>query len=828
MRSLRTVEPLLAYIRHAVRGLMRAPALALVAAGSLALGIGANTAVFAAADALFFAPAPGVANMGQLVEICRTTNGAGCDRLPYPAYLDLVARTKTLAGVYAVGIVPWAVSVDTPDGAQAAQAQFVSVTYFNILGARPQSGRFFSAIDERPGATLREVVLSAGYWRTAFRADPTIIGKSVHVNGDTYLVTGIAEPSFQGTNVFKPDLWVPIVANGRGTPSRQVLASREAVWIVMGGRLAPTMTMSQTRAEVDVLSAEHPIASTGDRLGVTVRPMHRMPAGLDGAVPFVAVLMGLVEVVLLIACTNLGGLLIARAASRAREVALRRALGASRGSLIAMFLIDGVVLFVPGALLAFLVATWVLRLADAMAPLLPLPVRSQFAIDWRVVAFTATVTLVMAVLTALIPALHATRGNMSADLRRDGAAQRRQRLRRFLVTAQIALCVVSIVLAGLLFRTMRNAAATDPGFQVDRIHVANIVLTLGGYTGAQAAPAVAALEDRIRAIPGVRSVASGAVVPVSDTTMSLGDLRRAGDPASSAMLGSGYTRRDNWSVVTPGYFSTLHIPLVRGRAFTTDDRADTLSVVVVNQCFADVMWPGQDPIGRRLEAGDFRPGREATIHPLTVVGVTRTTKYVSMDEAPSPVIYVPFTQRQFTHAYLFIEVEPNAPAAALAPALHAAVREVNPQLPVVGLAPLQQYVDVDLLPRRIAESLAGTLGASALMLAAIGLYGLTSFVVSSRTREIGVRVALGADRRVVLRLVLGQAIALAVVGAVTGLIMAAGASHLISSLLFGVSTYDPATFGLAASAVVAVTGLAAYWPARRAASLSPTVALRSE
>ena len=818
-------DRLLADVRYAVHGLLRTPTVTLVAAGSLALGIGANTAVFAAANALFFAPAAGVSNMHQLVEICRTTNGAGCDRLPYPTYLDLTARTKTLASVYAASITPAAVSVETPDGAQAAQAEFVSATYFNVLGARPLSGRFFSAMDERPGATLREVVLSYAYWRSAFRSDSAVVGRSVHVNGDDYVVIGITEPRFQGTNILKPDLWMPIVANGHGTPSTQSLASRVGAWMVLGGRLAPTMTLAQTRAEVETLSAEQPIGSTQDRLGITVRPMHRMPPGLPDVVPFVAILMGLVGLVLLVACANLGGLLVVRAASRSREVAIRRALGASRGSLIAMFIVEGVVLFIPGAVLAFVVATWMTRLADAMTPLLPLPVGAQLTIDWRVVAFTATVTLVMAAVTAFIPSLHATRG--SVDLKSGSVGPQRQLLQRLFVTAQLAFCLVSIVMAGLLFRTMRNAVIAEPGFQVDGIQVANVVLTLGGYTGAQVAPAVATIEDRIRSIPGVRSVAAGAVVPVSDTTMSLGDLSRAGDPASAAVLGSGSTKRDNWNVVTPAYFSTLHIPIVQGRGFTADDRADTLSVAVVNQRFADLMWPGQNPIGQRLEVREYHLDQTSTIRPLEVVGITKTAKYVSMDEAPSPFVYVPFAQRQFLHAYFFIEIAPAA-AAALPTALQQVLHDVNPQLPFIGLAPLRQYLDVDLLLRRIAAALAGALGFLALVLAATGLYGLTSFVVSSRTREIGMRVALGADRPRVLRLILGQALALAGVGAVVGLIFAAGASHLISSLLFGVSPLDPMTFGLAAIAVGAVAGLAAYRPARRAAALNPTVALRSE
>jgi predicted permease len=530
-------------------------------------------------------------------------------------------------------------------------------------------------------------------------------------------------------------------------------------------------------------------------------------------------------VVLVVTCANLGGLLVARAGTRARELAVRLALGASGGSLVAMFLVESLVLFLPGAALALVVADVATRLIESVTPRLPVPVAAGFAFDWRVLAFTAGVTLAMALVTGLAPAWHATRGDLIGDLKRDASAPPRQWLRRAFVAAQLAFCLVSIALAGLLLRSLQAATTINPGFQVDRIDVANVDLSLAGYGDDRAAQATEDLRVRLAALPGIESVAAAAVVPLTDELLGFGELRRAGDPASASLFETG----TGWSAISPEYLPTIGVPIVRGRNFTRSDRTGAPRVAIVNEGLARAAWPGLDPIGRLLEMGDFRPGQEKTLELLEVVGVAADAKYRSIGERPSQFIYVPISQQLWTRPYFFLRRSASAsPATPFEATVRQTLRAFDRRLPLVAFAPLQQYADTGLLPQRIAASIAGSLGALALALAAIGLYGLTAFQVSSRSREIGVRVALGAGHAHILRLVVGEGMRLAVVGGAIGLCLSVGAARLLSSVLFGVSSLDPMAFGASVIAVTGVTLMATYLPARRAAAVDPLVALRMD
>ena len=554
--------------------------------------------------------------------------------------------------------------------------------------------------------------------------------------------------------------------------------------------------------------------------GLVVQSSRRLPIGFDVILPFFAILMGLVGLVLFVTCANLGGLLLARAMSRSREIGVRLALGASRGSLVGMFLIEALVLFLPGTALAFVVARVATSGLEAMSAQLPVPVAAGLAMDWRVAIFTAVVALLMAALAAVAPAWQSLRRDLVSDLRQDQTSLRRQRLRRAFVVAQMACCFVSIVMGGLLLRALERAAAIDPGFRIANISVASVDFGVASYADDRVPGAVTELRERLAAIPGVRSVAAGAVIPLLGDAVSFGSARLPGAGSGASLSLS------QQSVVSPEFLPTLGIPIVRGRNFTAADRTGDPFVVIVNDRFARTTWPGEDPIGKVIEFGDFRPAPRGWVHRLTVVGVARDAKYQFAGETPQVFAYLPVAQQTWPRPNFFIETAGSFDEAALSAAVRQTLQTFDRRLPLVALAPMRQYTDLGLAPARIAASVAGLLGLLALGLAAIGLYGLTAYLVSSRTREIGVRVALGADRGRIVWLVVSQGLRLAGLGGAIGLALALGATRVLSDLLFGISPLDPIAFGLTIVTVVAVALVATCVPARRAASVNPIAALK--
>jgi predicted permease len=813
------------HVRHAIRLLVHSPLVTLVATASLAIGIGANVAVFTAANALLFARTPGIADPDRLVDIGRSTRGRGFDTESYVTYMELRDRHAVFSGVYAARFEARAISLGVAGGADRAYAQQVSASFFDVLGMQPAMGGVFHAPDEQAGVPLRSVVLSHGFWRRYFHADPAIAGREILINGDRFVVTGVAAEGFQGTTIVAPDLWMPLTARARATPDDHLLQSRESSWVVMGARLKPGVSIAQAQADVDAFQqsrlAAYP-AVYEDR-GLVVAAGSRVP-GEFGAfvIPFVAVLMALTGLVLLVTCANLAGLLMARAASRSRDVAVRLALGASRRSLVVMFLTDAVVLCAPGAGAALFVAQGLTRVLATIVTQLPVPVAADFALDWRVLGFAGAMSLVTALATGVVPALQSSRVDLVPDLKSDASAPRRQRLRSVFVAAQMACCLLLMAVAGLLGRGLGAATRVDPGFQVDGIDIATVDLALAGYDQDKSAGVTERLSARLAAVPGVESVSFAAVVPLGGDGLGLGALRKLGDPASERAINA------DWNVISPGFLPALGLPVVRGRNFNATDRAGAPLAAIVNEQMARDLWPGQDAIGQVLECGDFRPGRGADNTRLTIVGVAKDAKYRGLSDQARQFVYVPLAQNPWTSLRVFLKRNDQFAAAPLAPAVRQALRDVDRALPLIDLAPFRQYADVGLLPQRIAASVAGSLGVVALVLSVIGMYGITAYAVASRTREIGVRIALGASRARVVGLVLRQALRLAVIGGVLGLAGAFGLTRLLADLLFGVSPLDPLTLGGTALTLVCAAAVAAWIPARRAAAVDPVVALRAD
>jgi predicted permease len=819
-------ERVVRHLRHAARQIARTPVVTLTAIVSLAVGIGANTAVFTVANAVLLAPTAGVTDLSRVVDIGRTVDGRGFDTVSYVLYTDLRDQTDVFDGMFALDVEPRVLALGGADGAERIYGEEVSASFFDVLGVAPAAGTFFRTGEERLGVALRKVVLAHAFWPRRFQRDPTVVGRSIVLNGDPFTVVGVAAEGFRGTTVLAPDLWLPLTSYARATATESQFRSRESFWLTMGARLKPGVSVAQAQDAVNrvMRTVTDTYPDLYRRHGLAVAPTSRVPgqAG-DFAVPFISVLMGLVGLVLLVACTNLAGVLLSRAASRSREIALRVALGASRSTIVAMLLSETLLLFVIGAGAAILLSQWMTAGIVSAVSLLPVPVALDLGVDWRVLAFTGALALVTGVVTGLTPALQSARTDLVSDLKGDAGSHRRQRLRQVFTAAQVAFCLVLLAMGGLLLRALSTATGASPGFDVDGIDVASVDLSLGA-SALERAPAIAGdLRERFATIPGVQSVGIARVVPLEGTGLGLGGLRRPDAADSSGGIDA------DWNVVSPGFFETVRMPIVSGRAFSPADRHGAPLAAVVNEQFARGVWPGQSPIGQALENGDFRPGREETRRRLTVVGIVKDARYRWLGDRPRAFIFVPLAQQPSQRLSFFLRHDgTNAKSIDVQAAVRRSLAAVDRNLPLVRYTPFRQYADLGLLPQRTAASVAGWLGVVALILAAMGVYGVMALAVASRTREFGVRMALGADRGRLVRSVLARGLRLTALGGLVGLAAALGLSQLLGDLLFGISPVDPIAFGGTLAALVAVTLAASWLPARRAARIDPVVALRAE
>jgi len=812
-------------LRYAVRLLVRSPLFALTAIVSLAIGIGANTTIFTIANALLFRPPAGVVDPGRLVDIGRSQDGQGFDNGSYPNYLDIRARSTSFDGVYAYRLGAEPMSLGGPDGAERVFGSMVSQNYFSVLGARAAVGRLFSAIDsEQPGAAP-VAVLSHSFWRRRFNGDSALIGQAIRLNGRPFTVVGVAPPEFSGTSVLTCDLWVPITMIGEVSPRRSgsLLTSRASVWLVMGARLKDGVSAAQAQAELTAigtsLEREFPVENRGK--GLRVAAQSPIPGNGAPVAAFFAVLMGIVSIVLAIACANVAGVLLARATSRRREIAVRLAIGAGRWRLVRQLLIESMLLFLIGGALGLALARIMTSLLVALLPALPLPVDLSLPLDLRAVAFTIGLSLIAALLAGMAPALQASRAEVVGDLKADAlGGPERQRLRNAFVVGQVAFSIVLVVAAALFARALNRAGTIDPGFDPAGLELASLDLSLAGYTS-ETGPAFAdQLIQRVRSLPGVEAATLAAMIPLGNGGMGIGALAVPG-----AQSGQPRSFETDWNVVTPGYFAAMRMRLVSGRDFTDADRTGSVPVIIVNQTAARRWWPNEDPIGKTLLQDTGTRAEPGATRTLTVIGVAGDAKYRSLGEEPRAFVFVPISQ-QFVPRTTIIARSTNGQR--LTAQLRALVAQLNPNLPIVMAQTFDDYSALGLVPQRVAASVSGSLGLVGLLLAALGIYGVTTYMVASRTREIGVRVALGAQPAAVVGMVLRQGMSLALWGAAIGLALAAAASRLLGSLLFGVAPADPLAFGGSALLFVVIGLVACFVPARRAAQVDAMTALRHD
>jgi predicted permease len=826
-------------LRYSVRSLRKSPVFLAVAVLSLALGIGANTAIFTLIDQLILQPLP-VRDPGQLVMLAgrgkHYGGNNGPDRLSYPMYQEIRDKNQVFSGMFCT--YPGTVSATYQGSTELIGADFVSGNYFPVLGIGAAVGRVFTASDDLIQGGHPLAVLSYGYWRARFGADPGIVGKQIEVNGRALTIIGVSAAGFNGVEPGRaPQIRIPVTMRddlprtGFGR-----LNTDRFRWIVVFGRLKPGITIQKAQAGLQPLFhqilnrevTEQPFAKASPvvkqeflKMWMEAMPGSRGRSNLRKAYskPLFA-LMGIVGLVLLIACSNLANLLIARASARQKEIAVRLALGAGRGGLIRQLLVESLLLASAGGALGVGLAVAIDRALISFLPSGHTPLSLSATPDWTVLAFTFAVSLLAGTLFGLVPALQSTRPKLAATLKDQAGAVIRggsAGLRKGLVVAQVSLSLLLLIGAGLFLQSLRNLKTLNPGFDVKNMIAFDVDPTMSRYDVAWTRDYYRRLHEGLNAMPGL--VAHGfAVVPVLEN-----------NEWDNWVTIEGYAARPDerpdphMQYCSPGFFAALKIPMLQGRDFTNSDIAGAPKVAIVNQKFVRRYFPKGDALGRHLGMG-IDPGTKTDIE---IVGIVGDTKYESMrDEIPEEV-YIPVDQPSFTNG-VTVYVRVAGDPVRVFNALRATVRGVDSNVPLYNLRTLDDQVEISLLTERLLATLSSVFGCLATLLAALGLYGVMAFMVTRRTREIGIRMALGAGQRNVVWMVLRETLTLAGLGVGIGLVGAYGLTRLIQAQLFGVQPTDLLTMAAASLGIAAVTALAGYVPARRATMIDPMSALRWE
>lgn len=806
-------------VRLALRMLRKNPAFTVIAVLVIAIGSGAVTTIFSAMNALVLRPLPGTHGTERLVDIeRRSADYSEGMSASYDYYRQLRERTRTLSGIAA-----WSkVSLTIADRSQgnAVYGNIVSGNYFSLLGVRPALGRFFAPDEDATPLAHSVVVVPHGFWQSALGSDSSAIGRAVTVNGNPYTLVGVAPEGFRG--VFSPlkvDAWVPLMMQ------QQLRATRDlddAPWLRTFGQLAPGATVEQARQELTTLTVRY-IAERGDRGGnrdynsIRLSELTGLPADARaGFLGFMGLLLGAAALVLLIASVNVASMLSARAIARQREMAVRVALGAGRARLVRQLLTETMLLFILGAIGGMGVAS----LATAALERVPIPTDAAISLelspDPRVLAFALALSLATGLIFGLSPALQASRKDVTAQLREGstGSGTRRRLMSHALIVGQLAMSLVLLVGAGLFLRALHGGQRVDPGFTTGGVAAVAFNTESFGYDDARGQTLYRSLREAVQSIPGVERVSYTDRLPLA--------LSSSGASIEVDGGNSGAVDREGkvpiqLAQVDADFFGVLQLPLRSGRAINETDNAQSPRVAVINETMARRLWPEGTALGRTFRWGTDR---------VTIVGVAQDAKYDHLAEKTPSFVYVASAQNWRSDQWLIVRT--GGDAAQLAPAIERAVRAIDPLLPRPVVMTLTQTTSIALLPQRVAALVTGVLGAVGLLLATVGLYGLIAYSANRRTREIGIRVALGAKRSDVLTLVVREGMWLAGLGVVIGIVLAGAASQLLRSLLFDTNPIDIPTYAVMSLLFIAVAMLASYLPARRAASANPATALRSD
>ena len=812
-------------VRYAVRTLLKSPAYALVAIVTLALGIGANAAIFAIINAALLHPLAGVPHPERLVMIGSTAptgpyaSARDFDNMSYPNLVDVRDQAKTLDGV--AGYSSTLTSVRARDAAEMLTVEMVSGNYFNVLQIVPTRGRLLQSSDDDPKSPL-VAVIGYGFWQR-LGAPEEIVGSSIAVAGKQVTVVGVAPRAFHGTDPTElTEIWVPLPMqpalmmgnfNYLNTPN-----SRGMKWLQAFGRMKPGVRFEAAKSELVTIGQRLAAAFPKDNkdMGLTaIEGVGLDPEGREQISRLAMVLLGAVGLVLLLACTNVANLMLARAAARRREVAVRVALGASRWRLMRQFLTESTMLSVVAGSFGLLLSVWMTDGLQRLSPGITVPLPKDVTIDVRVIGFTCAVSLLTGILFGLAPAMQSFVRDMVPLLKETSAqvSGGRSRLRTVLIVAEVSVSLVLLASAGLLMRTVMQFQKVDPGFRTRNMVMVSMFPALEGYDEARSRQLFEEIQRRMEAIPGIQGMTAARVRPVN--------------PGG---WGSSYEvqeltkehRNSQFNTVMPNYFDVMGIDIVEGRGFAKSDTATSPPVAVLSQTLAKQLFPRESAVGKHMKVGNDQQFRE-------IVGVARDVKTRTLTEDPKPYLWLPMSQPMpFWRTSVAVEIKTDLPMPVVLAELRNTVRSVDVRLPMYAPRTLSQQFSYSYWQQRIAAWLIGSFAGLALLLAAIGVYGVISYQVAARTRELGIRMALGASRADVLALVLRSGLILAMVGVAVGVAGAFAATRALKSLLFGVSASDPLTFAASALFLAGVALLASFVPAQRASRVDPMVALRYE
>ena len=831
------LESLFGDVRFALRWLWKSPGFTLVAVASLAIGIGFNTALFTIVDALLFKPLP-VKASDRLVDVF-TSDSSGSSLFStssYPDYLDLRAQNDVFEGM--AGYSPMFAALNLDNRSRLAMGEIVSGDYFQVLGVSAVLGRTIVPDDDVPGAP-RVAVVSHRYWTRDLASAPDVVGRTLRIRGNPYVIVGVAAQGFSGmVPVLSPEIWIPVSASLDVEPvgmhdtvpsptGKNRLERRADRWMFIRARLKPGKTLDDARANLALvmsrLDADNPVTNKGRRLTLkATNDVHFHPSIDPVAVPIAAMLLVVVGLVLLIACANVASMLLARASGRQREIGIRLAIGASRGRLVRQLITESLLMSLLGAAGGLLLAWWSTRLLAAMSLPTPIPLAFDLRIDGRVLAFTLVATMLAGVLAGLAPAVRASKPDLMADLR--GEALTRSAggfaftLRDLLVTGQIAITALLLIVAALLTRSLIVTQRTTLGFPVNQLAVLSMDTSMLKYPEEKSRQFYDQAIEEVKGIAGVESAALVSRVPMQ-VNVSRWEVWVPGH----------HTPGEHGDVVeqtsvSPEYFKTMGVRILEGRSFTDDDRPDTPRVAIVNEAFARRYWPGESAIGKTLRS------RASDGPSFEIVGVSANHKVVSVSEPPTPFLQVARSQRP--SSYVAIVARTAGDANTLLREMRRRLLSLDTNLVFVENQTMASEVDATLFPARASAWLVTGVGLVAMLLAAIGLYGVIAYSVARRTREIGIRIALGARPAAVVGLVMRQGFAVAGAGLVVGCLLATPvaifAVRTLPGGLNGITPADPAAWLSAIVILLIVSMLANLVPAWRASRVEPTVALRVE
>jgi len=808
-------------VRYSLRIIAKAPGFAAIAILTLALGIGANTTIFSWINSTLLNPVPGLTNPSEVVSLTVGKQWNNPLGFPYPDIEAMRDGQKSFTGI-AVCMFS-TVSLTGKGKPDRVWGMVASANYFDVLGVRPLLGRgFLPAEDEKPGGAP-VAVISYRLWQTRFGANSEVVGKIIELNQHLYTIVGVTPAEFQGSQTgVRTDIYLPLMMEAQVMPGGDLLHDHDNFWLLAFGRLKPGIQASQAQEEMTLRMKQQAKSYPEQHKGkdsVSVYPLWRNPFGLNQFFSILLpALMMIAGLVLLLACTNVANLMLVRSVGRRREIAIRMSLGASRWRLVRQLLVESLMLALAGGLVALLITFWTSGTMMKFLPVTPdIPLSLTIAADRTVLIATLVISMITGVIFGILPALRSSKEAPFAVLKEDsGSASgglRKVRLASGLVVAQISLSLLLLVCAGLFIRSVMRAQEINPGFNPHNILIASYDLFSAGYSKETGIEFDRQLLAKLQAMPGVESAALSERVPLAFYR------------SSTSVKPEGYVSRANenmetqFDVVTPNYFRTMQFPIVKGRDFTAEDTRSSQRVAIVSEAFVNHFWPHQEALGKQFDS-------DLTNERFTVVGVSRDIKVSGLTEEPMPFVYLPVYQ--VYRAGMIINVRALGDPLAFSKSVEKTVHDLNADLVVYDVTTVEEREHFSSFGQRIAGTFVGAFGLLALVLAGVGIYGVTAYTTRQRTREIGIRMALGASKQDVLRLVLSHGVRLMLIGVGVGLALSFAVTRFLASLLLGITSTDAITFSFVAILLCTVALFACFLPARRAMRVDPMVALRYE